>query len=101
MAKKSVVNRNEKREKVVAQYREERDKLRERRINPKLTAAERAQAAAMLQKLPRDSAPVRLRNRCALTGRPRGVFRRFGVSRTKLREMAMNGEIPGITKSSW
>ena len=101
MAKKSVVNRNEKRERAVARYREERDQLRKRRINPKATAAERARAFELLQKLPRDSAPVRVRNRCALTGRPRGVFRRFGISRTKLREMAMNGEIPGVTKSSW
>lgn len=101
MAKKSVVNRNEKRERVVAQYREARDQLRKSRSNTKISAAERAKAFALLQKLPRDSSPVRLRNRCALTGRPRGVFRRFGVSRTKLREMAMNGEIPGVTKSSW
>lgn len=101
MAKKSVVNRNEKRERAVAQYREERDQLRKRRSNPKVSAAERAKAFELLQKLPRDSSPVRVRNRCALTGRPRGVFRRFGVSRTKLREMAMNGEIPGVTKSSW
>lgn len=101
MAKKSVVNRNEKRERIVAQYREERDQLRKSRCDTNLSAAERAKAALMLQKLPRDSSPVRVRNRCAMTGRPRGVFRRFGVSRTKLREMAMNGEIPGVTKSSW
>ncbi|MGI9338808.1 MAG: 30S ribosomal protein S14 [Gammaproteobacteria bacterium] len=101
MAKKSVVNRNIKRERAIAQYRQERDQLRERRSNPKVSAAERSKAFELLQKLPRDSSPVRLRNRCALTGRPRGVFRRFGISRTKLREMAMNGEIPGVTKSSW
>lgn len=101
MAKKSVVNRNIKRERAVAQHREVRDQLRKSRCNPKLPAAERAKAFELLQKLPRDSSPVRLRNRCALTGRPRGVFRRFGISRTKLREMAMNGEIPGVTKSSW
>lgn len=101
MSKKSVVNRNAKREREVARHREQRDKLRKLRADVKATPAERSQAFALLQKLPRDSSPVRVRNRCALTGRPRGVFRRFGVSRTKLREMAMNGEIPGVTKSSW
>ncbi len=101
MAKKSVINRNIKREREVAKYREQRRNLRAAQLDGKKPPRERAKAFALLQKLPRDSSPVRVRNRCALTGRPRGVFRRFGISRTKLREMVMNGEIPGVTKSSW
>ena len=67
----------------------------------KLGQEERYEARLKLQKLPRDSSPVRVRNRCALTGRPRGTFRKFGMARNKLREIAMRGEIPGIIKASW
>jgi small subunit ribosomal protein S14 len=69
--------------------------------NVKASDEERAEARAKLERLPRDASPVRLRNRCALTGRPRGYFRKFGLGRNKLREIAMRGEIPGLTKSSW
>ena len=69
--------------------------------NPKASDEDRYEARAKLQKLPRDASPVRLRNRCALTGRPRGMFRKFGLGRNKLREIAMRGEIPGVIKASW
>ena len=69
--------------------------------NEKVPDEERDAARAKLQKLPRNASPVRLRNRCALTGRPRGVFRKFGLGRNKLRDIAMRGEIPGLTKASW
>ena len=86
---------------MVAKHRERRRELKKAYLNPQAAWPQRAKAFALLQALPRDSSPVRLRRRCALTGRPRGNFRRFGVSRAMLRLMAMNGEIPGITKSSW
>ena len=101
MARKSVVNRQLKRESLVIKYSEKRKSLRliiqssSSSIEDKITAQE------SLQKLPRDASPVRLRNRCSLTGRPRGVYKKFGLSRGKLREFAMNGEIPGVTKASW
>ncbi len=69
--------------------------------NTRLSDEERDEARAQLQKLPRNASPVRLRNRCTLTGRPRGVFRKFGLARNKLREIAMRGEIPGVIKASW
>ncbi len=69
--------------------------------NAKLSDEERQAARLKLQSLPRDSAPTRQRNRCALTGRPRGVFRKFGLGRSKLRDIAMRGEVPGMTKASW
>ena len=101
MAKKSVVNRNLKREKMVAKYLARRRQLKATWMDGAGTPESREEAFEQLKKMARDSSPVRLRVRCALTGRPRGVFRRFGISRTKLREMIMNGEIPGVVKSSW
>jgi small subunit ribosomal protein S14 len=101
MAKTSVVYRNKHRESLVAQKKELRARLKADWLNPAKSEEERAAAYLQLQKMPRDSSAVRLRIRCALTGRPRGVFRRFGVSRGKLREMIMNGEVPGVIKSSW
>ncbi len=101
MSKKSVINRNLARTKTVDAYQKRREQLKKDWLNMKNSQGIREDAFLQLQKLPRDSSPVRLRIRCALTGRPRGVFRRFGISRSKLREMAMNGEIPGIMKSSW
>ncbi len=101
MAKKSVVNRNLKRQEMVKKFRSVRAELKEAAFGQKNSPKTRAEAFARLQKLPRDSSLVRIRNRCFLTGRPRGVFRRFGMSRTILREIVMNGEIPGVTKSSW
>lgn len=101
MAKKSVTNRNIKRERLVEKHRVVRDQTKREWLDMKNSPEIREAAFLRLQKLPRDSSSVRVRIRCALTGRPRGVFRRFGISRTKLREMIMNGEIPGVTKSSW
>lgn len=103
MAKTSVVNRNNKRARLAAKYRKRRAELKKLWLKPGAGASAKSRESAfvVLQKLPRDSAPVRGRNRCAFTGRPRGVYRRFGISRTMLREMVMNGEVPGVVKSSW
>jgi small subunit ribosomal protein S14 len=101
MAKMALINREQKRRDMVAKFAAKRASLQAIIENSKLSDEERAQARAKLQALPRDSSPVRLRNRCALTGRPRGTFRKFGLGRIKIREFAMRGEIPGIVKASW
>ena len=101
MARKSVVNRQLKREILVNKYNEKRKSLRLIIHSSTSSIEEKIAAQESLQKLPRDASPVRLRNRCGLTGRPRGVYKKFGLSRGKLREFAMNGEIPGVTKASW
>ncbi len=101
MARKSVVNRQLKRESLVIKYIEKRKSLKLIINNSSATIEEKIAAQESLQKIPRDALPVRLRNRCKLTGRPRGVYKKFGLSRGKLREFAMNGEIPGVTKASW
>ena len=101
MARKSVVNRQLKRESLVIKYNEKRKSLRLIIRSSSSSIEEKTAAQESLQKLPRDTSPVRLRNRCSLTGRPRGVYKKFGLSRGKLREFAMNGEIPGVTKASW
>ena len=101
MAKKSVVNRDLKRRKTVAKYAARRAELFAVINNSQAADEERAEARVQLEKLPRNASPVRLRNRCRLTGRPRGVFRKFGLSRNKLREIAFRGEVPGMTKASW
>jgi small subunit ribosomal protein S14 len=101
MAKKAVINREQKRREVVAKFAAKRALLTATIQNGKLSEEERAAARLKLQTLPRDSSPVRLRNRCALTGRPRGTFKKFGLGRIKLREFAMRGEIPGVVKASW
>jgi small subunit ribosomal protein S14 len=101
MAKKAVINREQKRREMVAKFAAKRALLIATIGNTKLSDEERAVARLKLQSLPRDSSPVRLRNRCALTGRPRGTFRKFGLGRIKIREFAMRGEIPGIVKASW
>jgi small subunit ribosomal protein S14 len=101
MAKKAVINREQKRREMVAKFADKRALLLVTISNVKLSEEERATARLKLQALPRDSSPVRLRNRCALTGRPRGTFKKFGLGRIKLREFAMRGEIPGIVKASW
>jgi len=85
----------------VEKFRVVREQLKSEWLDMKNSPEVREAAFMRLQKMPRDSSRVRVRIRCALTGRPRGVFRRFGVSRTKLREIIMNGEVPGVTKSSW
>ena len=101
MAKLAVINREQKRRRTVKKFSAKRAELLDIANNVKLSPEERYEARMRLQKLPRDASPVRLRNRCALTGRPRGVFRKFGLGRGKLREIAMRGEIPGVIKASW
>ena len=101
MAKTALINRNEKRRNAVKKNAAKRAELLAIANNPKLAQEERYEARLKLQKLPRDASPVRVRNRCALTGRPRGTFRKFGLARNKLREIAMRGEIPGVIKASW
>lgn len=101
MAKTSLINREEKRAKLVAKFAAKRAELIAQINNTKLSDEERMAARIKLQQLPRNASPVRQRNRCALTGRPRGVFRKFGLARNKLREVAMRGEVPGMTKASW
>ena len=101
MAKLAVINREEKRAKTVAKYAAKRAELFAVINNVNLSDEERMDARLKLQQLPRNASPSRQRNRCALTGRPRGVFRKFGLCRNKLREIAMRGEVPGMTKASW
>ena len=101
MAKLALINREQKRRKTVAKFAARRAALFEIANDLQRDDEERADARAKLQLMPRDASPVRLRNRCRLTGRPRGVFRKFGLGRNKLREIAMRGEIPGMTKASW
>ncbi|MBM38176.1 MAG: 30S ribosomal protein S14 [Woeseia sp.] len=101
MAKKSMIMRETKRSKLVARYSKKRKELKAIVRNINSTDDERATAQAKLNSLPRDGSSVRQRNRCAVTGRPHGVYRKFGLARNKLREAAMNGEIPGLTKASW
>jgi small subunit ribosomal protein S14 len=101
MAKKSMLMRQLKREQEVKRYAAKRAELKELIRNPRTADDVKLSAQQKLQKLPRDASPVRLRNRCALTGRPRGFYRKFGLSRTKLRETTMRGEIPGLSKASW
>ena len=101
MAKKSMIQRELKRAKLVARYADKRAALRATINSVHTTDEERAVAQAKLNALPRDSSPTRQRKRCAITGRPHGVYRKFGLGRNKLREAAMNGEIPGLTKASW
>lgn len=101
MAKLSLINRDEKRRALVKKYAKKRDALVAIINNAKASDEERYAARQQLQQLPRNANPTRLRNRCALTGRPRGFFRKFGLGRNKLREYAMRGEVPGIVKASW
>ncbi|WP_328406340.1 30S ribosomal protein S14 [Nocardia sp. NBC_00403] len=101
MAKKSKIARNQQREEVVARYATRRAELKELIRNPATSDADRAVAQSALQRLPRDASPVRLRNRDAADGRPRGHLRKFGLSRVRVREMAHRGELPGVHKSSW
>jgi small subunit ribosomal protein S14 len=101
MAKKSMINRNDRRAKIASKYAARRKELKERIRDPKLSDEERFLAVQQLQELPRDASPIRQRNRCKITGRPRGVYRKFGLARNKLREAAMKGEIPGLVKASW
>jgi small subunit ribosomal protein S14 len=101
MAKLALINREDKRRAAVKKFAAKRAELLRVINNAKASDEERQEAREKLQALPRNASPVRLRNRCALTGRPRGTFRMFGLGRNKLREIAMRGEIPGLTKASW
>jgi small subunit ribosomal protein S14 len=101
MARLSVTNRENKRRKTVEKFKLKRTELFAVLHDAKRSDEEKDAAREKLQKLPRDASPSRLRNRCALTGRPRGVYRKFGLGRNKLRELAMRGEVPGIVKASW
>ena len=101
MAKLAVVNRDQKRRKTVAKFAVRRAALLAIVNDSKRSDEDRQEAREKLQQMPRNASPVRLRNRCRLTGRPRGVFRKFGLARNKLREIALRGEIPGLIKASW
>lgn len=101
MAKRCMVARDEKRSRIIKRYSVKRKQLKEAVLNPHLTDEERWDAQRRLQLLPRDASPVRLRNRCRITGRPHGYYRKFGLGRNKLREVVMRGEIPGLVKASW
>lgn len=101
MAKLALKNREAKRAKMVAKYAGKRAELLAVINNAKLSDEERMEARLRFQQLPRNASPVRQRNRCELTGRPRGYFRKFGLCRNKLREVAMRGEVPGMIKASW
>jgi len=101
MAKKSKIVRNEHRRELVARYAERRAELKAAVRSPQSTAEQRVAAVAALQRLPRDSSATRIRNRDTIDGRPRGYFRKTGLSRVRMRELAHRGELPGIRKSSW
>ena len=101
MAKTSMVERERRRAKIVKRYAAQRAHLKEIIRKPRSSPEERAAAQAKLQSMPRDASPSRQRNRCAITGRSRGVYRKFGLSRVKIREVAFRGEIPGLSKASW
>lgn len=101
MAKLCMIEREQKRRDTVKKYAAKRAELLAAANDVKASAEDRAAARAKLQTLPRDASPVRQRNRCALTGRPRGVFSKFGIARNKLRDLMMRGEVPGVVKASW
>ncbi len=101
MAKVSMIQRERRRQKAIAKYAAKRAELRAIIKNPETDYDEKMAAVEKLQKLPRDSAKIRARNRCSLTGRPHGYYRKFGLGRNKLRQLAMQGDIPGLVKASW
>lgn len=101
MAKTCMIEREQKRRELVKKFAAKRAELNIAANDITASPEDRREARLKLQNLPRNSSPVRLRNRCALTGRPRGVFSKFGIGRSKLRELMMRGEVPGITKASW
>lgn len=101
MAKTSMMQRELKRQKLAQRYAGKRAELKRIIQDPGSSPAERAAAQAKLQAQPRDASPTRQRNRCALSGRPKGVYRKFGLGRTKLREQMMQGNVPGLSKASW
>lgn len=101
MAKVAMIERQKKRERLVAQYAKKREELREQLRNPETSLAERVQISMKLSKLPRNSSPTRLHNRCEISGRPKAYYRKLRMSRIALRDLASNGQIPGVVKSSW
>jgi small subunit ribosomal protein S14 len=101
MAKKSMVEREKRRAQLVAKYAARRAELKKIILSPQSTDEEVWEAQQKLQALPRDSSPTRQRNRCNMTGRPHGYYRKFGLARNKLREAAMRGDVPGLVKASW
>ena len=101
MAKQSMINREAKRARTVEQYAAKRAALKETVRDPANSDEQRREAQRQLQALPRDASPVRLHNRCRLTGRPHGFYRKFGLARNKLREATMRGDVPGLHKASW
>lgn len=101
MARLALINREEKRRKLVKKFAAKRAELKTIIVDMKRDDEERMQAAALLQAMPRNASKGRLRNRCQLTGRSRGVFRKFGLCRNKIRELAMRGDVPGVVKASW
>ena len=101
MAKKSKIAKNEQRKVVAARYLERRRELKAVIASPSSSPGEKADAVVALQKMPRDASATRIRNRDTADGRPRGYLRKFGLSRVRMRKMAHNGELPGVTKSSW
>ena len=101
MSKLALINRNEKRKKLVLKFAKRRAALEAIIANPKMSDDDKFAARLKIQQLPRNAHPTRVRNRCALTGRPRGVFSKFGLGRNKLREYVMRGEVPGVVKASW
>ena len=101
MAKTSMVERERRRAKIVKRYAVQRADLKEQIRSPRTSQDDRAAAQVKLQQMPRDASKSRQRNRCAITGRSRGVYRKFGLSRVKIREVAFRGEIPGLVKASW
>lgn len=101
MAKKSMIAREVKRRKLVDKYAAKRELLKKLIVDPSASDDDRMNAELKLQKLPRDSSASRLRNRCNITGRPHGYYRKFGLGRNKLRESVMRGDVPGVTKASW
>lgn len=101
MAKKSMIAREKKRQALVSKYYKRRSALKALIQSASATEEEKHQAQRKLQQLPRDASPSRLHNRCSLTGRPHGFYRKFGLGRNKLRESVMRGDVPGVTKASW
>ena len=101
MAKKSMVAREDKRKKLASKFDAKRKSLREIIRDPKTSFEQKEAAQVKMQKLPRDSSSIRIRNRCGITGRPHGYYRKFGLSRNKLREATMRGDVPGVVKASW
>ena len=101
MAKQSSIQKNLKRRNIVKKFNEKRQRLKKQIMKKNLSIEERFKIQSKLNELPRDSSKIRVRNRCKLTGRTRGVYRKFGLSRIKIRELSMSGALPGVVKSSW